>query len=185
MFRRPRLALATIALAFATPAHAGRDDWDKASDFALYSLWTAGAVAPFAYRDKGKLVDKEGLYRVAGTFVLSQTMTTVLKETIKEERPDGSDFKSFPSGHTSQSFAVAGSLHRRYGWEIGLPAHAVATFVGVARVKAHKHHVRDVIFGAAIGEASAWIVSRPKDSSVQWFPWGDTQGAGATVAYRF
>lgn len=112
-------------------------------------------------------------------------MTDALKHTVREERPDGSDHKSFPSGHTSQSFAAAGTLHKRYGWEIGIPAHAVAAFVGVARVKARKHYVHDVLVGAAIGEGAAWLITQPKNEKVRWLPWGDAHSAGASVSYRF
>src|SRR3546814_3471276 len=48
-----------------------------------------------------------------------------LKEVFPSRRPDGSDDKSFPSGHTSTSFAAAATLHNRYGWEAGLPAYEI------------------------------------------------------------
>jgi membrane-associated phospholipid phosphatase len=68
---------------------------------------------------------------------------------------------------------------------VGLPAHLVAAFVGVARVKADKHFVHDVIAGAAIGEAAGWLLTSRKNEKVQWLPWGDAHGGGATVAMKF
>ena len=179
MCRRPSIALSAIALIYATPAEAGRDDWDRASDIALGGLLTSAVLVPTAQGDW------KGLEQAVITWGVAETVTTWFKENLPEERPDGSDHKSFPSGHTSQSFAAAGSLHRRYGWKVGMPAHAVATFVGVARVKAKKHYVHDVLVGAAIGETAAWLITKPRHENVQWLPWGDAHGGGVAVSYKF
>jgi membrane-associated phospholipid phosphatase len=62
-----------------------------------------------------------------------------------------SDRFSFPSGHTSSAFATAAVLERHYGWKVGVPAYAAATYVGGSRLSENKHYLSDVIFGAAIG----------------------------------
>ncbi len=67
----------------------------------------------------------------------------------------------------------------------GLPAQLIAAFVGAARVKADKHHWYDVAVGAAIGEASGFLITSRRDSSVRIFPWGDTKGAGLAFGMRF
>lgn len=68
---------------------------------------------------------------------------------------------SFPSGHTSASFATATVLHRRFGWwRGGLPAYAVATYVGISRLE-KVHYLSDVTFGAAVGIASGLTVTLP------------------------
>ena len=90
---------------------------------------------------------------------MTSLVTTALKEAIPEERPDRSNNKSFPSDHTSSSFAAAATLHKRNGWEFGFPAHLVAAFVGVARVKEDKLFAQEVIAGAFIGEAAGWILT--------------------------
>src|SRR6185369_6988049 len=68
----------------------------------------------------------------------------VLKAVIKEQRPDKSDFKSFPSDTAAIAFAPAQFLWDRYGWEYGVPAYLAAGFVGYSRVDAKKHHWWDV-----------------------------------------
>lgn len=100
-------------------------------------------------------------------------------------RPDGSDRRSFPSSHTATSFAAAASLQNRYGWQLGVPAQLVAAFVGLARVKADKHHWYDVIAGAAIGEASVFLITTRHDANVRILPWGDSKGGGVAMAMRF
>lgn len=108
-----------------------------------------------------------------------------MKEAFPERRPDGGDNKSFPSGHTSMSFAAAATLQNRYGWKVGLPAQIVAGFVALSRVESRKHHVHDVLVGAAIGEASGFLITRRADDRVQVFPWGGTKGGGVSVSLRF
>lgn len=179
MSRRLVITFAAASLSFATPAHADRDDWDKASDIGYFALVGTAVGVPLVEGDE------EDSARALGSVAAAWGVTEVLKRTVKEERPDGSDRRSFPSGHSSQSFAAAATLHKRYGWEVGIPAHAVATFVAVARVKAKKHFVHDVIAGAAIGETAGWIIARRKNAKVQWLPWGDAHGGGVTVAMKF
>ena len=67
---------------------------------------------------------------------------------------------SFPSGHTSASFATATVIHRRWGWRAGLPAYLLASYVGVTRLH-NNHYLSDVTFGAALGIATGLAVSRP------------------------
>src|SRR4030095_7931546 len=176
-----RLAVPALAatLFLATPAHAGEGDWSTASDIGPGARGHTARGLPAvqgAWR---------GTKQAAFSIGAISIVTTGLKLVIEEERPDESNDKSFPSGHTSSSFAAAATLHKRFGWEVGVPAHLVAAFVGVARVKADKHFVHDVIAGAAIGEASGWLLTDRKNDKVQWLPWGDTRGGGVMLAMRF
>jgi len=61
-----------------------------------------------------------------------------------------SDFHSFPSGHTSTSFALAVALARYFpgsGWLF----YSLASLVGVSRVACGSHYPTDVLAGAALG----------------------------------
>lgn len=105
--------------------------------------------------------DWEGLKQGAFTAATTAAATLILKYTVSKRRPDGSDWHSFPSGHTSVAFANAAFLQRRYGWAVGAPAYAVALYVGWGRTFAKKHDWCDVAVGAAIGAASAYIFTTP------------------------
>jgi len=171
--------LAGTSLAIAQPAKASAADWDTASTVGRDALVAAAVGAPLVEGDG------TGLKQAAFSLGAAQLVTSGLKGVILEERPDGSNDNSFPSGHTSISFAAAATLEKRYGWQVGIPAHVVAAFVGLARVEARKHYVHDVVVGAAIGETAGWLITSKRDSKVQWFPWGDAHGGGASVAIRF
>jgi len=67
---------------------------------------------------------------------------------------------SFPSGHTSASFATATVITRKWGWRAGVPAYAMATFVGVSRLQ-NVHYLSDVAFGAALGVAAGTALDMP------------------------
>ena len=172
--------LAIPALLLASPAAAGdHKGWEHASSIGRTTLVAIALGLPAA---RG---DGTGALEAGGSMGAALLVTAGLKEAFPERRPDGSDFKSFPSGHTSVSFAAAASLQNRYGWAVGLPAQAVAAFVGLARVEARKHHWYDVVAGAAIGEASGFLITSRRNERVRVLPWGDTKGGGATVAMRF
>lgn len=76
--------------------------------------------------------------------------TQALKLTVRRTRPDGGAY-SFPSGHTSASFASATVLQHRFGLRAGIPAYALATYVGMSRVTDRRHFPSDVCFGAGLG----------------------------------
>ena len=82
--------------------------------------------------------------------LVAQALTHTIKVSTQRSRPNGEPF-SFPSGHTSSSFAAATVLQRHFGWKVGVPAYAVATYVGASRIQQNRHYVSDVAFGAALG----------------------------------
>jgi membrane-associated phospholipid phosphatase len=72
---------------------------------------------------------------------------------------------SFPSGHTSASFATATVIQRRFGWRAGLPAYVLASYVGLSRL--HRNHfLSDVAFGAGVGIAAGLAVNQPSRRAV-------------------
>lgn len=170
-----------LALSIAAPSPAGASEkgWDDAGTVAKNALVVAAFGVPAI---KG---DWEGVLQAGGSIGGTIIVTQGLKEAIPSRRPDGSDNRSFPSGHTSTSFAAAATLHNRHGWEAGLPAYAVAAFVGVSRVEARRHRVGDVLVGAAIGTVAGHLVTRKANDRVHIMPWGDTRGAGLDVSLRF
>mgnify|MGYP000032355680 CR=1 FL=1 len=180
-----RIFFATFSLLCAatmtSPAYANsQDDWATASDIGAYGLTAIAIGVPLA---KG---DEHGALQAGGSYAAAQISAFTLKRVFPETRPDGSDRKSFPSGHTATAFASAASIYERQGPKMGIPALAVAGMVGVARVKADKHHWYDAVAGAGIGLASGLLITRkPSEKGVAIVPWGDTKSGGISFAMRF
>jgi membrane-associated phospholipid phosphatase len=82
--------------------------------------------------------------------LMSQALTQGLKISFQRTRPDGTPL-SFPSGHASITFASATVLQRHFGWRVGLPAYAMASYVATSRIEGQRHYLSDVAFGAALG----------------------------------
>lgn len=173
-------AAALLALP-ASPAYASAKGWQDASDVGVYTLMTLSVGLPLVEKDAS------GAFQAMGSFAATSLVTEGLKQTFPKTRPDASDRKSFPSGHTSRSFAAAASLMNRQGAAVGVPAFMVAGFVGVARVKGDKHYWSDVIVGAGIGTTIGLLITknRPADAQTAFVPWADTKGGGFTFAARF
>lgn len=85
-----------------------------------------------------------------------------MKKTFKEERPDGSDALSFPSGHTATAFTNASLLFYEYKnaniWYAS-SGFLFATATGFLRIANNKHYTSDVLAGAGIGTAVGLAVS--------------------------
>lgn len=131
--------------------------------------------------------DWEGLKQGALSVGTSLAASLILKQCVKEWRPDYSNRHSFPSGHTSTTFSTATFLQRRYGWKVGVPAYVVASYVGWGRVYAKKHHWWDVLAGAAIGAGSALIYTRPfaGKHDLQIIPEATPEGGSITACMTF
>jgi membrane-associated phospholipid phosphatase len=103
--------------------------------------------------------DYDGILQLGVSEVISEGTSLVLQHLIREQRPDKSDFHSFPSDSAAVAFSAASYLQIRYGWDYGLPAYAIAGFVGYSRVEADKHHWQDVLAGAVLGWAASEITT--------------------------
>lgn len=80
-----------------------------------------------------------------------------LKTLIREERPDGSRFNSFPSAHTAAAFTGAELIRGDYGNGPGSAFYACGIYVAAMRVQHRRHWWWDTVAGASIGVASVYI----------------------------
>lgn len=128
--------------------------------------------------------DHDGQIAFYKSVALSTATTFALKFTVRRERPDGSNDRSFPSAHAMYSFQGATFIHRRYGLKYALAAYLGAAFVGYSRIEADKHYLGDVLAGAAIGSLSSWFFTdRYKDVALQ--PLAADGSYGIMIAYRW
>lgn len=122
--------------------------------------------------------DYKVLFLFHKSLMYTHTLTEIVKSVVKRERPNGSDYRSFFSGHTSTTFAASTFLYLElrdfyktwrvtrnddfldtafhvssfallYGW---------AGYVGYSRLRDNKHFITDVLLGAAAGTAVSYFV---------------------------
>jgi membrane-associated phospholipid phosphatase len=89
------------------------------------------------------------------------TVETALKSIVREQRPDGSDFHSFPSGTTALAASGSSYLWGRYGWQYGLPAFFATQFVSYSRIQAKQHHWYDTLASSAIAAGYGYVLTTP------------------------
>lgn len=130
---------------------------------AIGSGWTQIGLAVGTYTT-GVIAHQRPMAHFGADLVSAQAINGVItqgtKFAVRRERPDSSGGSySFPSGHTSSTFATAAVAWRHFGWKVGVPAVAVGTWVGASRVQLKRHFMSDVVFGAAVGMAAGRTVT--------------------------
>jgi membrane-associated phospholipid phosphatase len=109
-------------------------------------------------KSKNDLINRTLL--LAKSEIMMMVTVRILKNTVHELRPDGNDYHSFPSGHTSQAFVAATFLHHEFGkksiW-YSVAGYTMASSVAVLRVLNNRHWTSDVLVGAGIGILSTNI----------------------------
>ena len=123
------------------------DDYIQFAPYvAIYGLDLCGVKAKHNFLDRTLVVGTSAIFATA--------LTQGSKYLTKIERPDGSNFHSFPSGHTSVAFVGAHILFREYKHKsvwIGVAGYGVALTTASMRIVNRKHWLSDVITGAGVG----------------------------------
>jgi membrane-associated phospholipid phosphatase len=110
---------------------------------------------------------RNSLY-IGSSVAVSAVITTIVKYTINRTRPferypfiekkASGGSPSFPSGHTSEAFALATSVSLTYPkWYIIGPTFLWAGAVGYSRMDLGVHYPSDVLAGAIVGAGCAWL----------------------------
>jgi membrane-associated phospholipid phosphatase len=178
----------------AAAAHRADGDVTRvlAGSAGLQEPFRAGAVlggtpfelgAAFATYGLGRKFGNARVARLGADLVQAEVMAEILsaglKQAARRARPEGSGF-SFPSGHTTVTFASATVLQRHFGWRIGLPAYAVASYVATSRVQQRRHYLSDVAFGAALGSIAGRTVVVSRRHAIEIGPMAAPGGAGVS-----
>lgn len=101
---------------------------------------------------KNRFVDRTALFGLSTAFMSVSTFS--LKSITHRLRPDGSDYLSFPSGHTAAAFAFAEFMAQEYGDKspiYTIVGYGFATTTGIFRVYNRAHWFSDVVAGAGFG----------------------------------
>ena len=177
--------------------HIGRTHIDDYLQFVpAASVYALGA---FGLKGKHNFLDKTVILATASA--LMGTTVITLKKTTGVQRPDGSAFNSYPSGHTAMAFMGAEFLCQEYRdqsvW-IGISGYVVATGTGILRITNNRHWLNDVIAGAGIGilctRAAYWLFpfirkiyspTPKKGVSVQFSPYHNDGYNGLSCQFNF
>jgi len=153
----------------------------NAESVTAISIATPAGMAIIGFIKHDKKLQQDALF-TGVAFLASSIVTRATKAIVKRQRPfekysfiikrdDEAGGMSFPSGHTSSAFCSATSLALRYRkWYVIAPAYIFAASVGWARMYQGVHYPSDVVAGALVGAASAWLgykaqkwIARKKD----------------------
>jgi undecaprenyl-diphosphatase len=149
-------------------------NWDKTMRITSTSIYPVMVAAPATlilsgYMNDDKIMMRNGV-KTAAAIGLTVLLTTGLKYSFKRERPfqqypndivkrDDVGGFSFPSGHTSVSFATATALTlSTKKWYVAVPAYLYACFVGYSRMRLGVHFPSDVLGGVVVGVGSTLLV---------------------------
>jgi len=151
---------------------------------------------------KARAVAQDGL---AASLIASGMITPTLKYTLGRARneqgkgPYDFDFfnshqNAFPSGHTTQAFAVASVIAAHYDspW-VKAAVYGAASLVGYARIQRNRHWPTDVGAGVVIGTAVGNSVvhfnqsqrAQHHTSKVSFAPLFDGKAMGLSMSYGF
>jgi membrane-associated phospholipid phosphatase len=125
------------------------------------------SLGTYAY---GRIFDEPKVSHLGMDLLRAQIITEVLIQPIKfathRQRPDKSNYQSFPSGHAAVTFAGATVLERHLGWKKAALAYVVATYVAMSRLHDNVHYLSDVAFGAAVGTIAGRTVTQ--HGAISW-----------------
>jgi hypothetical protein len=157
----------------------------------VYGLNAMGIKGRNNFRDRTMIY-------LLSNMILTTTVFSV-KKLSYQLRPDGTNYYSFPSGHTAEAFASAELLYQEYKnvspW-YGMAGYAMAAATGYLRMYNNKHWLSDVIAGAGIGilstKAAYWIYPiikrnffKDKPMSTLILPRYQNGTAGISLIYCF
>ncbi len=129
------------------PRHIRLDNYTQYAPVVMvYGLNAAGIKGKHNFRDRTIIY--------ATSQLITAAFVKPLKHITKEQRPDNSDFRSFPSGHTVTAFSSAQFMFREYkdtDFWLSISGYSFAVFTGVYRILNDKHWVGDVAAGAGFG----------------------------------
>ncbi len=152
------------------PANPSSKVWQLATSSAYpVAVGVPAGMLVVGYINHDKKLELNG-WKIVGSLAVNTVIAEGLKYAVNRERPyekypllihpyDATEKgQSFPSGHTSEAFAMAASLSIECKkWYVVLPAYTYATAVGYSRLYLGEHYPTDVLAGAAIGVGSAYL----------------------------
>ena len=141
----------------------GKNEANAISDISHGGLEIGAALMTLGF-------DTDEGVKLSRALIFTSLSTSLLKFTVRRERPDQSNRSSWPSGHTSSMFALSGSLSASYGLRAAIPAYAASALVAVSRIRENEHWLSDVVGGAFLGTYWAMVSHDVKQTELSFIP---------------
>ena len=128
------------------------------------TLMTFGVYGYYLFGNDELALEKG--FILTETLLIAQGITFGAKYTFNKQRPDESNYLSFPSGHTTHAFAIGTWLAMDFyrsdrfyknGLFASLPI-LYSAYIGWTRIDAKKHSVADVLGAAVIGSTTSYLM---------------------------
>ena len=130
--------------------------------------------------------DYDGTAQYLESMLGAQLTTEIIKTRIvHEERPNGLNNESFPSGHATGAFSAPMFIHKRYGWKQSVIPYGLALFTGFSRVHTRMHYAHDVLAGAGVSALFTWMFVSPANENVRIWPSFSSDSAGVHASVKF
>ena len=172
-------------------ANAGSLAGDPFLHLGIAALVYGGGIAADSpkWKQTGEMIGEALILADASTFILKEAAGRGRPNTTSSKgdfKPFGfkNDYDSFPSMHTSSSFALASVLAATSeSYTMKTVYYMAATFVGFSRIYKNKHWTSDIILGAALGELSGRVVTsyHASNNKVTFAPMAIQGGAGLVM----
>jgi membrane-associated phospholipid phosphatase len=171
--------LVIISIFVTSATHASDLDIERIGDLLM-------VITPaYAFGMTSRESNFDGAIQYLTDFAATQLVTEGIKAFELEERPNGSNRRSFPSGHSAAAFSGAMFIHKRYGWRPAILPYAMAGVTGWTRVHAKMHYWHDVLAGAAVAALCTWTLVDKYDSGSYVAISADTTGAKVNFSTKF
>ena len=132
-----------------------------------FNIGVALLILIFGRIQKDRLISSKA-YTIFGSILLASLISTILKYSIDRPRPfitytfiekvTSGGSPSFPSGHSTDAFALAAALSLAFPrWYVLIPSFLWALAIGFSRINLGVHYPSDVLAGALIGVGSAYL----------------------------
>lgn len=165
-----------------------------------YSFVVLGGFEAYGWWAGDPTAQAVAMDGITASAIAGGIVAPVLKYAVGRVRPNTAartfEFKpfsgnqSFPSGHTTQAFAVASVIAEHYDrwWEQGI-AYGLAGVVGYSRIEQNAHFTSDVMAGAIIGTVIGRAVvhrhNQPRAEGVALAPFSNGQTSGLVLSRNF
>jgi len=158
---------------------------ESAKDLAEIGDWVQILIPASGYVGTWITRDKQGAYQLTKALAGAGLSAHLFKQVAERGRPDATDARSFPSGHTTAAFGGSEFIRQRWGNAWGVPATVAAAFVGWTRINANKHFRDDVLAGMSNGLMWNWYATTPANQQLDIKPTKLADGYGFEFNYTF